>query len=328
MMESSLTLVDMPTEAIEPALVLQVLRVDPTEIRYVPAHMVTFEMALTVVESRDGKACDSLFSLMLAESERLRAISAPPIPWRHAVADKLIQKDAGYMSRVPEEWVTERAVMTAFNESAFAFFYFPERFKTPDLLLKAVRRQGTLLQFVPDHLKTTAVYEASLSKAGGHHAADALKFFPEHEKTRARCQSILRKTRPFNMYRVAQHMPIRVLIEILTDTRESNYFRAIIGEYIKQYRSDEAAKEIGSGDWPKRRRYASQSMGSDQRMPGNDALRPQRTEACEIANGSGTRLQHNELSDIHDALTDGGDEDYYIGDGMWLAADGSLSDRG
>ncbi len=89
---------------------------------------------------------------------------------------------------VPEKLRTPETCLEAVRESALNFKYVPDASATEEICLEAVRQDGDQLQYVPKRFRTPAVCMEAVRQEPG-----AFEFVPEELKTEELCGDVVRR---------------------------------------------------------------------------------------------------------------------------------------
>ncbi len=92
------------------------------------------------------------------------------------------------LQTVPEKSRTPELCLEAVRESALNFLDVPDASMTEEICLEAVRQDGDQLQYVPERFKTQTVCAEAVRQQ-----PDALEFVPERLKTEEMCMDAVRR---------------------------------------------------------------------------------------------------------------------------------------
>ena len=103
----------------------------------------------------------------------------------------MVQAAGGYaLQFLPDKLKTEEIYLAAVKDFGTTLEFVPDAMKTEVLCLAAVQKDGRALKFVPDALKTEALCLAAVQQDGR-----ALEFVPDALKTEALCLAAVQKKR-------------------------------------------------------------------------------------------------------------------------------------
>jgi hypothetical protein len=97
-------------------------------------------------------------------------------------------KNGGDLKDVPEKLKTYELCMTAVKQNGWNFEYVPEKHKTFELCMAAVEAYRNALEYVPEKHKTFELCQAAVEQS-----ATALEYVPEKLKTFEFCLAVIRK---------------------------------------------------------------------------------------------------------------------------------------
>jgi hypothetical protein len=98
------------------------------------------------------------------------------------------EQDYVELEDVPEKYKTAELCLLALKTNGHELLYVPEKLKTAELCLTAIMLDGCALQYVPEKLRTVELCLAAVKKSGY-----SLEYVPENFKTAELCLTAVKE---------------------------------------------------------------------------------------------------------------------------------------
>jgi len=115
----------------------------------------------------------------------------------------ILKKDARYITKIPQERITQEMCDIAVDQNGYALKLLPDKFKTRETMLTAVKRDGDALSFVPESMRDYEICSAAVNQCG-----DVLQYVPNELRDFAMCNSAILHNLPWwNFGEIPEELP-------------------------------------------------------------------------------------------------------------------------